>query len=78
MVVRRETILNHLYAGRDEPDLKIVDVFVCKLRKKLIQASGGENYIETVWGRGYMLREPTPQKLGNRTATADMPEHVAA
>jgi two-component system cell cycle response regulator CtrA len=76
--VRKETIFNHLYAGRDEPEPKIIDVFVCKLRKKLSAASGGENYIETVWGRGYMLREPAPQTFGNHTATADMPEHVAA
>ncbi len=70
--------LNHLYGGMDEPDLKIIDVFVCKLRRRLTAASGGENYIETVWGRGYMLREPAPQTLGNHTATADMPDHVAA
>ncbi len=76
--VRKEAILNHLYAGRDEPDLKIVDVFVCKLRKRLTAASGGENYIETVWGRGYMLREPAPQTLEDRAATAAMPEPVAA
>ena len=44
--------------GRDEPELKIIDVFMCKLRKKLAAASGGADYIETVWGRGYMLREP--------------------
>jgi two-component system cell cycle response regulator CtrA len=50
--------LNHLYGGMDEPELKIIDVFVCKLRKKLAQAAGGENYIETVWGRGYVLRDP--------------------
>jgi hypothetical protein len=37
------------------------DVFVCKLRKKLANASGGKNYIETMWGRGYVLREPTEQ-----------------
>jgi two-component system, cell cycle response regulator CtrA len=42
----------------DEPELKIIDVFVCKLRKKLTQATRGENYIETVWGRGYVLRDP--------------------
>ena len=42
----------------DEPELKIIDVFVCKLRKKLSTATGGENYIETVWGRGYVLRDP--------------------
>jgi two-component system cell cycle response regulator CtrA len=42
----------------DEPELKIIDVFICKLRKKLANASSGKNYIETVWGRGYVLREP--------------------
>ena len=50
--------LNHLYGGMDEPELKIIDVFICKLRKKLSAALDGENYIETVWGRGYVLREP--------------------
>ncbi|MET1026747.1 MAG: response regulator transcription factor CtrA [Dongiaceae bacterium] len=54
----KEMFLNHLYGGMDEPELKIIDVFVCKLRKKLSNATGGENYIETVWGRGYVLREP--------------------
>ncbi len=50
--------LNHLYGGMDEPELKIIDVFVCKLRKKLAAACDGSNYIETVWGRGYVLRDP--------------------
>ncbi|MFM7622829.1 MAG: response regulator transcription factor [Alphaproteobacteria bacterium] len=54
----KEMFLNHLYGGLDEPELKIVDVFVCKLRKKLAQATNGEKYIETVWGRGYVLRNP--------------------
>ncbi|MDK3020372.1 response regulator transcription factor CtrA [Pseudodonghicola flavimaris] len=54
----KEMFLNHLYGGMDEPELKIIDVFICKLRKKLSQATGGENYIETVWGRGYVLRDP--------------------
>jgi len=53
----KEMFLNHLYGGMDEPELKIIDVFICKLRKKLSAATGGENYIETVWGRGYVLRE---------------------
>ena len=53
----KETFLNHLYDGMDEPDLKIIDVFVCKLRKKLANASSGRNYIETVWGRGYVLSD---------------------
>jgi two-component system cell cycle response regulator CtrA len=56
----KEMFLNHLYSGVDEPELKIIDVFVCKLRKKLQDASGGENYIETVWGRGYVLKDPEP------------------
>ncbi len=56
----KEMFLNHLYGGMDEPELKIIDVFICKLRKKLGQATGGENYIETVWGRGYVLRDPQP------------------
>jgi len=54
----KEMFLNHLYGGIDEPELKIIDVFICKLRKKLSSASGGQNYIETVWGRGYVLRNP--------------------
>jgi two-component system cell cycle response regulator CtrA len=53
----KEMFLNHLYGGVDEPELKIIDVFVCKLRKKLSSASSGDNFIETVWGRGYVLRE---------------------
>ena len=55
----KEMFLNHLYGGMDEPELKIIDVFICKLRKKLANASNGKNFIETVWGRGYVLREPT-------------------
>ena len=54
----KEMFLNHLYGGMDEPELKIIDVFICKLRKKLSLACDGENYIETVWGRGYVLRDP--------------------
>lgn len=56
-VLTKEMFLNHLYGGIDEPEIKIIDVFVCKLRKKLSDASGGTNYIETVWGRGYMLKD---------------------
>jgi two-component system cell cycle response regulator CtrA len=52
--------LSHLYGGMDEPELKIIDVFICKLRKKLVSATKGEHYIETVWGRGYVLRDPEP------------------
>lgn len=54
----KEMFLNHLYGGMDEPEVKIIDVFICKLRKKLEDASDGDNYIETVWGRGYVLRDP--------------------
>ena len=54
----KEMFLNHLYGGMDEPELNIIDVFICKLRKKLAAAIDGDNYIETVWGRGYVLRDP--------------------
>ena len=65
----KEMFLNHLYGGMDEPELKIIDVFICKLRKKLDQATGGFNYIETVWGRGYVLRDPDPnQTVSHRIA----------
>jgi two-component system cell cycle response regulator CtrA len=53
----KEMFLSHLYGGMDEPESKIIDVFICKLRKKLAGASGGKNYIETIWGRGYVMRE---------------------
>jgi DNA-binding response OmpR family regulator len=56
-VLSKEMFLNHLYSSVDEPEMKIIDVFICKLRKKLADASGGTNYIETVWGRGYMLKD---------------------
>ena len=55
--ITKEMFLNHLYGGMDEPEIKIIDVFICKLRKKLADASDGKDYIETVWGRGYVLRE---------------------
>jgi DNA-binding winged helix-turn-helix (wHTH) protein len=68
----KEMFLNHLYGGMDEPELKIIDVFICKLRKKLALACGGENYIETVWGRGYVLRDPrremVPPDFSSRNA----------
>jgi len=58
----KEMFLNHLYGGMDEPELKIIDVFICKLRKKLSAATGGDNHIETVWGRGYVLRDPVEEQ----------------
>jgi len=61
----KEMFLNHLYGGMDEPELKIIDVFICKLRKKLSVATEGDNYIETVWGRGYVLRDPEPLALSD-------------
>ena len=64
----KEMFLNHLYGGMDEPELKIIDVFICKLRKKLSEANSGENYIETVWGRGYVLRDPEPAASSKKLA----------
>jgi two-component system cell cycle response regulator CtrA len=66
----KEMFLNHLYGGMDEPELKIIDVFICKLRKKLGEATGGKNYIETVWGRGYVLRDPLPVEEEEQVAVS--------
>jgi two-component system cell cycle response regulator CtrA len=60
--VTKEMFLTNLYGGMDEPGIKIIDVFICKLRKKLANASGGQDYIETIWGRGYVLRQPTDKE----------------
>ena len=57
-ILTKAMFLDHLYGGMDEPELKIIDVFVCNLRKKLAKATGGHHYIETVWGRGYLLLDP--------------------
>jgi two-component system, cell cycle response regulator CtrA len=63
----REMFLNHLYGGMSEPEIKIIDVFICKLRKKLARVTGGYHYIETVWGRGYFLQDPG---IGSTRSTA--------
>ena len=62
MILTKEAFLNHLYGGMDEPEMKIIDVFICKLRKKLKSAGAG-NVIGTVWGRGYMMREPEQRQV---------------
>ena len=64
----KEMFLNHLYGGMDEPEIKIIDVFVCKLRKKLSKISGGIEFVETVWGRGYVLRDPKENKIQHAPA----------
>jgi len=61
----KEMFLNHLYGGMDEPGVKNIDVFICKLRKKLANASKGKDYIETLWGRGYVLREPSEDECAH-------------
>ncbi|MGR3615808.1 MAG: response regulator transcription factor CtrA [Paracoccaceae bacterium] len=66
----KEMFLNHLYGGMDEPELKIIDVFICKLRKKLSEATGGGSSIETVWGRGYVLRDPQEESQPRRLAVS--------
>jgi two-component system cell cycle response regulator CtrA len=76
MVLTKEAFLNHLYGGIDEPEMKIIDVFICKLRKKLAQAGAG-NLIGTVWGRGYMMRDPnSPAALS--AAALQAPESLNA
>lgn len=63
ILVSMETALNHLYGGMDEPETRILAVFIMKLRKKFAEALGTEEeYIETVWGQGYILRDPATRK----------------
>ena len=62
-VLTKEACLNHLYNGLSEPEPKIIDVFICKLRKKIAEAAGGDSQIETVWGGGYMLRDAKGERL---------------
>ena len=66
----KEMLLNHLYGGMDEPESKIIDVFMCKLRKKLASASGGDDFIETVWARGYVLSEQARRRLSSHIKNA--------
>jgi two-component system, cell cycle response regulator CtrA len=61
--ITKDMFLSHLYGGMDEPEQKIIDVYICKLRRKLLEASGGKDYIETIWGRGYVLRNPEPVRV---------------
>jgi two-component system cell cycle response regulator CtrA len=68
----KEMFLNHLYGGMDEPEAKIIDVFICKLRKKLQEVTDGEDYIETVWGRGYMLKDPVGATSQPKEASVQM------
>jgi len=75
IVLTKEAFLNHLYGGIDEPEIKIIDVFICKLRKKLTHA-GGPSLIGTVWGRGYVLRDPPENAVDSRGE--DMAERVGA
>src|SRR5919202_389184 len=74
MTLTKEMFLNHLYGGIDEPDMKIIDVFICKLRKKLAQATGGDHYIETVWGRGSALRDPDGEQSDWRNVAQPRPK----
>lgn len=69
----------HLYNGRDVPNRKSIDVTVCKLRGKLAKATGGEHYIDTVWGVGYRLSAPADGQStsrGSRLSTqSERPDH---
>ena len=75
--VTKDVFLNHLYGGVHEPKIKIIDVFVCMLRKKLVQATGGNHYIETIWGRGYMLRDPAPPNMKPLSGARVLPRQAS-
>ena len=74
----KEAFLNHMYGGMDEPGAKVIDVFMCKLRKKLAAATAGVDCIKTVWGRGYVLRDPPAESAAHQAAAAGAPARAAA
>lgn len=53
----KDGILTMVYGGLDEPMVKIVDVFICKLRRKL---TGSGIEIGTLWGQGYVVEDTAP------------------
>jgi two-component system cell cycle response regulator CtrA len=77
MTLTKEMFLSHLYDGMDEPEAKIIDVFIHKLRKKLANASGGKDYIETVWGHGYLMREPPENASSVAKLAAGLPPRAS-
>lgn len=74
----KDMFLNHLYGGMDEPELKIIDVFVCKLRKKLMDALDGECYIETIWGRGYTIKDNSEEEDFDKEENIEYSDPVSA
>lgn len=75
-VLTKDMFLNHLYGGIDEPEMKIIDVFICKLRRKL-QRFGAEHMIITVWGRGYILQDPTATALATTHTAPPAAQNLA-
>ena len=73
--VTKQMLYNHLYSGMGGPHPKIIDVFVCKLRKKLVELTGGEDYIGTVWGRGYILRDSAATSIQRTSDGTTKPAH---
>ncbi|GAC1346353.1 MAG: response regulator [Acetobacteraceae bacterium] len=56
-VVTKEAITAHLYRAGTEPEPNVIEVFLCKIRRKLAKA-GLTGVISTVWWRGYTIRDP--------------------
>ena len=79
-VLSKAAFLSHLYGGMDEPEPKIIDVFICKMRRKLELAGASGVSIDTVWGQGYILRETAAvnQTLGSLSASIETPRAEAS
>jgi two-component system, cell cycle response regulator CtrA len=56
-VLSKNAFLNHLYGSIDEPELKIIDIFICKLPSKLVENGAKGLSVDSVWGQGYILRK---------------------
>jgi DNA-binding winged helix-turn-helix (wHTH) protein len=75
--VAKAMFFEHLYGSRGARDPKIIDVYICKLRKKIAQATSGDHYIVTVWGHGYALTDhpvaATPARRERSREARDVP-----
>jgi two-component system cell cycle response regulator CtrA len=68
-IFSKDAFFNHLYGGINELEPKVIDVFICKLRHKLVESGTEGLSVDTVWGQGYILREPRDYQVFEKLAS---------
>jgi two-component system cell cycle response regulator CtrA len=71
-VLAKQVFIDIVYGKPTVSKVKMIDIFICKLRKKLADAGVG-NVIGTAWGRGYVLYEPDQQGYNTMFTTGERP-----